>query len=105
MANRLKPGVLLFPLMAPLVLPACVWKSDYDKVVAQNQQLQQQATAQAGEIATDKAQISRLQGAISTPSTTTNCSRLLAGRCPPRGSRSSPRWRRSWRRRSRTSSW
>ena len=64
MANRLKPGVLLFPLMAPLVLPACVWKSDYDKVVAQNQQLQQQATAQAGEIATDKAQISRLQGAI-----------------------------------------
>ena len=32
--------------------------------MAQNQQLQQQVTTQAGEIATDKAQISRLQGAI-----------------------------------------
>ena len=48
MANRLKPGVLLFPLMTSFVLSACVWKSDYDKVVAQNQQLQQQVTAQSG---------------------------------------------------------
>jgi len=64
MTNRLQRGVLLFPLMAPFVLSACVWKSDYDKVVAQNQQLQQQVTTQSTEIATDKAQISRLQGAI-----------------------------------------
>jgi chemotaxis protein MotB len=64
MTNRLQRGVLLFPLMAPFVLSACVWKSDYDKVMAQNQQLQGQVTAQSGEIAADKAQISRLQGAI-----------------------------------------
>ncbi len=53
----LKPGALLLSLMAPLVLSACVSRSDYDQVVAQNQQLQQQ-------VAADQAHITRLQGAI-----------------------------------------
>jgi chemotaxis protein MotB len=54
----LKRGSLLLPIIAPILLGGCVvWKSDYDQVVSQNQQLQQQ-------IAADKAQISRLQGAI-----------------------------------------
>ena len=53
----LKRAMVLFPAMAPLLLTACVWKSDYDAVVTQNQQLQQQA-------AMDKAHITRLQDAI-----------------------------------------
>ncbi len=44
-------------LLSTTVLGGCVWKSDYDALQAQNQQLQQQ-------IAADKAQITRLQGAI-----------------------------------------
>ena len=65
MANGLKRGSLLFPIIAPILLGGCVvWQSDYDKVVSQNQQLQQQNTADEQQIAADKAQISRLQGAI-----------------------------------------
>jgi len=52
-------------LLSTMVLTGCVvWKSDYDALQAQNQQLQQQAAAQSQQIATDKAQICRLQGAI-----------------------------------------
>jgi chemotaxis protein MotB len=66
MINPLKRGALVFPLMAPFFLSGCtwLWQSDYDALKAQNQQLQQQVTTQSAEIATDKAQISRLQGAI-----------------------------------------
>jgi len=63
--NSLKRGVMLLPLVAPIFLGGCVvWKSDYDTVVSQNQQLQQQNTADQQQIAADKAQIARLQGAI-----------------------------------------
>ena len=44
-------------LVAPLLLSACVSQSDYDKLKAENAQLQQQNAA-------DKAQIARLQGSI-----------------------------------------
>jgi chemotaxis protein MotB len=65
MTNGLKRGSLLFPIIAPILLGGCVvWQSDYDKVVSQNQQLQQQNTADEQQIAADKAQIGRLQGAI-----------------------------------------
>ena len=65
MTNGLQRGAMLFPLIAPILLGGCVvWKSDYENVVSQNQQLQQQNTADEQQIATDKAQISRLQGAI-----------------------------------------
>jgi len=64
MTNPLKRSVVLAPLLGSVLLSGCVWKSDYDKVVAQNQQLQEQTTADQQQIATDKAQISRLQGAI-----------------------------------------
>jgi chemotaxis protein MotB len=40
-----------------MLLSACVWQSQYDQVVAQNQQLQQQVQA-------DQARIGRLIGAI-----------------------------------------
>src|SRR4051812_13855428 len=53
-----KHRLIVVPLLSTTVLTGCVvWKSDYDKLQAQNQQLQQQ-------VAADKQQISRLQGAI-----------------------------------------
>jgi chemotaxis protein MotB len=64
MTDTLKRSIVLAPLLGSVLLSGCVWKGDYDKVVAQNQQLQQQNTADEQQIATDKAQISRLQGAI-----------------------------------------
>ena len=45
------------PLVSAVFLSACVSQSAYDQLQAQNQQLQQQ-------VAADKAQICRLQGAI-----------------------------------------
>jgi chemotaxis protein MotB len=49
---------MLLPLVAPLALAACgVSQSDYNALQTQNQQLQQQ-------VAADKAEITRLQGAI-----------------------------------------
>ena len=51
-------GRTLILLAATTILGGCVvWKSDYDAVKAQNAQLQQQVEA-------DRAQIKRLQGAI-----------------------------------------
>src|SRR5271155_3082303 len=64
MTSRMKRSIALAPLLGVVLLSGCVWKSDYDKVVAQNQQLQEQTTADQQQIAADKAQISRLQGAI-----------------------------------------
>jgi len=64
MTGPMKRRIVLAPLLGSVLLSGCVWKSDYDKVVAQNQQLQEQTTADQQQIATDKAQISRLQGAI-----------------------------------------
>jgi len=53
-----KYRVMLTSLFATTFLTGCVvWKSDYEKVQSQNQQLQQQ-------VAADQQQISRLQGAI-----------------------------------------
>ena len=53
-----KHRLIVVSLLSAIMLTGCVvWKSDYDKLQAQNQQLQQQ-------VATDQQQISRLQGAI-----------------------------------------
>ena len=49
--------VLAFALGAPFALAGCVAQSQYDQVVAQNQQLQQQLSA-------SQAHVTRLQGAI-----------------------------------------
>jgi chemotaxis protein MotB len=59
-----KPALMTSALALPALLGACVARSDYDAIKTQNDQLQQQLSAQAGEIASDKAQIARLQGAI-----------------------------------------
>jgi chemotaxis protein MotB len=64
MAYHLKRGVALLPLMASVVLSACVSQSAYEQLQAHNQQLQQQNSALSAQVAADKAQICRLQGAI-----------------------------------------
>jgi len=64
MTYGLKRGVLLFPLMAPVLLSACVSQSTYDQLQAQYQQAQQQNSALTAQVAADKTQICRLQGAI-----------------------------------------
>jgi chemotaxis protein MotB len=53
-----KHRLIVVSLLSTTMLTGCVvWKSDYDKLQAQNQQLQ-------GQVAADQQQISRLQGAI-----------------------------------------
>jgi chemotaxis protein MotB len=64
MTYGLKRGVLMFPLLASVLLSACVSQSQYDQLQAQYQQAQQQNAALSAQVATDKAQICRLQGAI-----------------------------------------
>jgi len=56
--------VIAGSLLSALGLTGCVSQSKYDELQAQNQQLQQQNTSMSAEIAANKAQIGRLQGAI-----------------------------------------
>jgi chemotaxis protein MotB len=64
MAYGLKRGVPMLPIMASVLLSACVSQSSYDALQAQYQQAQQQNSALSAQVAADKAQICRLQGAI-----------------------------------------
>ena len=64
MTYGLKRSVLMFPLMASVFLSACVSQSKYDELQAQYQKAQQQNAALSNQVAADKAQICRLQGAI-----------------------------------------
>jgi chemotaxis protein MotB len=64
MNTIVKRCIPLAPLLATVLLAGCVSESKYDALQAENQQLQQQTAAMSQQIATDKAQISRLQGAI-----------------------------------------
>jgi chemotaxis protein MotB len=48
---------LVSALAIPILLGGCVWQSDYDAVVAQNRQLEQQ-------VAQEKARVELLRGAI-----------------------------------------
>jgi chemotaxis protein MotB len=64
MIYGLKRGALLGTLFAPVLLSACVSQRSYDALQAQYQQVQQQNSALSAQVAADKAQICRLQGAI-----------------------------------------
>ena len=64
MTHELKRKVLLFPLLAPALLSACVSQGKYDDLQAQYHQLQQQNVALQTQVAADKTQICRLAGAI-----------------------------------------
>jgi chemotaxis protein MotB len=50
--------------LSTMLLGGCVWKSDYDALKTQNEQLQQQVQAQQAQIAAGQQHVSRLQGAI-----------------------------------------
>jgi chemotaxis protein MotB len=60
--NRTAGAVLT--LLATLLLSACVSQSKYDELQAQAQQLQQQNAQLSSQVAADRVQITRLQGAI-----------------------------------------
>jgi len=64
MTFSLKGGLVLFPALAAVLLSACVSQRTYDELQAQYQQAQQQNAALSAQVAADKAQICRLQGAI-----------------------------------------
>ena len=64
MTHDLKRKVLLIPLLAPVLLSACVSQGKYDDLQAQYRQLQQQNSALTAQVAADKTQICRLAGAI-----------------------------------------
>jgi chemotaxis protein MotB len=64
MAFRRKGSGLPLPLIASVLLSACVSQSTYDQLQAQYQQLQQQNAALSAQVTAEKAQICRLQGAI-----------------------------------------
>jgi chemotaxis protein MotB len=64
MNTILKRGVPFAPLLAAVLLAGCVSQGKYDALQTENQQLQQQTAAMAQQIATQKEQLSRLQGAI-----------------------------------------
>jgi len=63
MISKLATAASVIPLTA-LLLSACVSQSSYDALQAQYQQAQQQNAALSSQVAADKAQICRLQGAI-----------------------------------------
>jgi chemotaxis protein MotB len=64
MTQAMKRKLLLLPLLAPVLLSACVSQGKYDDLQAQYRQLQQQNSALTAQVAADKAQICRLAGAI-----------------------------------------
>src|SRR5204863_8231642 len=64
MTHGLKRSVLMVPLVALVLLSACVSQRTYDELQAQYQQVQQQNSKLTAQVAADKTQICRLQGAI-----------------------------------------
>ncbi len=63
MNNSSKVSLALAAL-STMLLGGCVWRSDYDALKAQNEQLHQQVQAQQAQIAASQQHVSRLQGAI-----------------------------------------
>src|SRR5262249_53234637 len=64
MAFHPRRRCIVLPLVSSIFLSACVSQSTYDQLQAQYQQAQQQNAALSAQVAADKTQICRLQGAI-----------------------------------------
>jgi chemotaxis protein MotB len=62
--NNSSKASLALVALSTMLLGGCVWRSDYDALKAQNEQLQQQVRAQQAQIAASQQHVSRLQGAI-----------------------------------------
>ncbi len=64
MTNLFKRHAVAGSVVSLLALTGCVSQSKYDDLQAQNTQLQQQNASLTDQVAAEKAQVSRLQGAI-----------------------------------------
>ena len=64
MTNPIKRCLIAGSVLSAIGLTGCVSQGKYDDLQAQNQQLQQQNASLSQELAAEKAQVSRLQGAI-----------------------------------------
>jgi chemotaxis protein MotB len=62
--NSIKHPLIATSLLSALFLTGCVSQSKYDDLQAQNQQLQQENATLSQQLAAERTQISRLQGAI-----------------------------------------
>lgn len=63
MRHGLKRAALLLPILAPVFLTACA-SGEVDTLKAENQQLKQELATTQQQLDAEKAQVSRLQGAI-----------------------------------------
>jgi chemotaxis protein MotB len=62
--STIKRGLIAGSLLTAIGLTGCVSQGKYDDLQAQNQQLQQQNASLSQDLAAQKTQVSRLQGAI-----------------------------------------
>jgi chemotaxis protein MotB len=63
-AKLSKQGLVGGVFLVGVALTGCVSQSKYDRLAAQNTQLQQELAAERGEVAAERGQVSRLEGAI-----------------------------------------
>jgi chemotaxis protein MotB len=64
MTNRIKSNLFVGSLLSLIALTGCVSQSKYDALQAQNQQLEMQNSTLTQQLATQKQNVGRLQGAI-----------------------------------------
>jgi chemotaxis protein MotB len=64
MIMRTNRQLVVSTVVSTILMVGCVSKTRYQALEAENQQLHQQVTAQSAQISAEKAQVSRLQGAI-----------------------------------------
>src|SRR5262245_17505204 len=64
MIARTDRKAIVVALAATVLAAACVKKSTYEALEAQNRQLQQKVATQSAQIDAERAQVGRLQGAI-----------------------------------------
>jgi chemotaxis protein MotB len=64
MTFNLRRAAPVVPLLATVLLAGCVSASKYDALQTQYQDLQQQNTTLSAQVASDKAALTRLQGAV-----------------------------------------
>ena len=64
MIHRLKTSLVLAPSFGAMLMAGCVSRGAHDELQAKYQQSQQQNAALTSRVASESAQISRLQGAI-----------------------------------------
>src|SRR3954463_7655714 len=64
MKSHIYRAALLLPLATTTCVPVILSQSEYDRLLSDKQQLQQQNAALSQQVAAERAQVTRLQGAI-----------------------------------------